>query len=221
MSEPKTDFSENVNPSVVAAAAAAAIQQSFRPANEITQQDRDNAVQLERHKIIIIKDPMTQIPTDIFGYELPVLFAIYGEDGIRVLDEFTNTVDVAGFDADTAFDRLHEKYGQTAGAAIQQIYPQGAYSLAQECGVASERPRGAQRARQKVTNLEIDHAVDSEADIAKQEVRILPPKTNAKKVTGAAAKETARTEKGKAIAAEAKASPAAKKAIKKAKKATK
>lgn len=210
----KFDHTETANPTVIAAAAAKAIQESFGSLNSTDAADREGAVTLVMHKVLIEKDPMTKIQSDIFDYELPILYAIYGEDMIHVVDEFTAEHQVANFDPDVAYDRLHEKYGKAGEEAIRQIYNQGAYSLAQEVGVKSERPRGAQRNRQKVTNLEIDHNTTSQAEIAKQEVRILPQQKASKVTkTAAPAKVSKAAEKGKQINATKKA--AAKKAAKK------
>lgn len=167
------------------AAALARAAKGLPALDEPTHQHTDDGplpegvTQLVLFTVTIGRNEVTKVPTQVFQHELPILYHIYGEDLIEVVESRTQYVQVENFDVDNEFDRLQRKYDRSdAGReAIKQVYGQGSYRLAEELGIRSERPRGAFTKRNQARSLEIDHSVDNPLETQQKAARILPSKT--------------------------------------------
>lgn len=167
------------------AAALARAAKGLPALDEPTHQHTDDGplpegvTQLVLFTVLIGRNEVTKVPTKAFQHELPILYHIYGEDLIEVVEKLTQYVQVENFDVDNEFDRLQRKYDRSdAGReAIKQVYGQGSYRLAEELGIRSERPRGAFTKRNQARSLEIDHNVDNPLETQQKAARILPSKT--------------------------------------------
>lgn len=125
--------------------------------------------------VLVIRDQMAKVPAQVFEHELPILFHLFGEDGVEVNDSKTRTVQVANFNVDAEFERLQRKYKHNDAASVRAVYGDSARQLAEELGLKSElKSRGANRRRQEQQNMEVDHSAESETKPAVAQARIVP-----------------------------------------------
>lgn len=69
--------------------------------------------------VLIDRDANTRIPTQVLGYEVPVILEIYGEDRVFVVDK--EATDTSDFDVGRAYDGLQTKYRAFADQ-LRSIY---------------------------------------------------------------------------------------------------
>lgn len=168
--------------------------------------------ELKQLTVLVIRDQMAKVPTQIFEHELPILFHLFGEDGVEVDDSKTRVVEVANFIVDAEFERLQRKYKHNNAGSVYAVYGESPRQLAEELGLRSEaRSRGANRRRQEQQSTAVDHSDPDANEIATTPARIVPLKRVASKPAPGPAKATKRNETAKAASPKAK-TPATKSA---------
>ena len=113
-----------------------------------------SSLELTQHLVTIQRpnDPMTRIPTTVFDHELPILFQIYGQDGIVVVE--SKIIEVANFDIEEEYARLGRKYEpKDNDNALEKVYGLDARTLAKELGLPYDSSFAAKRTREKVANV--------------------------------------------------------------------
>lgn len=88
--------------------------------------------------VLVTRDAMTKLPTDVPAHEIDILKLIFGEDNVFVQKEDVATVDL---DEANEGDRLASKYGQEAVVAAFGANYRGAVSRALS-SVEAAKPKG-------------------------------------------------------------------------------
>lgn len=123
--------------------------------------------------IVIERDPMQKIPKRIFEFELPVIYTVFGEGTVSVLEGSYEEVFVPDFDVQEAYDQLLRRYDRNSDDPVRKVWGNDVTKLANELGIKMRRTRILGGNYRPVVNAsqQKDHARDARATAARGKTR--------------------------------------------------
>lgn len=121
-------------------------------------EDGEYSLVLEMHAVLIVRDPMVKIPTEIFAHELPICQLLNGEENVEIIKTFA--VEVSKFTIDAEYDRLIRKYELSGTNVVIEVYGKNPRLLAEEMGLPYRVQAGARTVKKLEQSLQVDNSLE-------------------------------------------------------------
>jgi hypothetical protein len=126
--------------------------------------DEVHSLVLTQHQILIVRDPMVKIPSMIFAHELPIAYALNGEENVEIVS--TSQVEVSNFTVDEEYDRLIRKYEMSKAPVVVDVYGNNPRLLAEELDLPYRVSRGARTVKKLEQSLQVDNEKEGSGEPA-------------------------------------------------------